>query len=459
METKETSKDYLQKLVDYKEFHTLEDTKNTFSLPSRYRLEQLLKLAKEQKIVPTRTNEENEEARTQEVIEALEKAGGNKTKAAQLLGIAISTFKSRLNKAISQGLFSNEDELELKARFLEQENSTLRTELKQFKNQTYALNDVRTKIFNLASTSPSIPNWLVNTNKLGHSAGIPSIFLSDFHWGEVVDPSQINNVNQYNLEIAKKRVQALVEKTIDLLDNHIVSDKYPGIVMPVGGDMFSGDIHEELSASNEEDMMVLFSDLFGVMSWVIEQFADHFGKIFIPWVAGNHSRTTKKVMAKGFNFTNFDFLLGLQLAKYFEKNKNVTFFIPNGSDAMFRIYNHTYLLTHGNQFRGGDGVIGAIGPVIRGDMRKRTRNNQIKMEYDTMLIGHFHQLMMLDRVIVNGSLKGYDEYAYTSNFPYEPPRQGLWITHPDLGITFSMPVLVDSVVEKEKPQSWVGWVE
>lgn len=30
----------------------------------------------------------------------------------------------------------------------------------------------------------------------------------------------------------------------------------------------------------------------------------------------------------------------------------------------------SYLLTHGDQFRGGDGVIGALGPIIRGDHKK-----------------------------------------------------------------------------------------
>lgn len=55
--------------------------------------------------------------------------------------------------------------------------------------------------------------------------------------------------------------------------------------------------------------------------------------------------------------------------------------------------------------------IRALGPIIRGDHKKRSRNSQIDLGYDTLLLGHWHQLIMLQRLIVNGSLKGYDEYA------------------------------------------------
>jgi hypothetical protein len=74
--------------------------------------------------------------------------------------------------------------------------------------------------------------------------------------------------------------------------------------------------------------------------------------------------------------------------------------------------------------------------------------------YDTLLLGHWHQLIQLQRLIVNGSLKGYDEYAASGNFGFEPPQQALWLTHSQRGITFSMPVHVE---ERKKPvvQEWV----
>lgn len=100
-------------------------------------------------------------------------------------------------------------------------------------------------------------------------------------------------------------------------------------------------------------------------------------------------------------------------------------------------------------------MIGALGPIIRGDHRKRSRNGQIDLSYDVMICGHWHQYMHLTRLIVNGSLKGYDEYAYTNNFGFEQPQQALWLTHPKHGITFRMPVYVDR--DKQAPKTaWVS---
>lgn len=58
--------------------------------------------------------------------------------------------------------------------------------------------------------------------------------------------------------------------------------------------------------------------------------------------------------------------------------------------------------------------------------------------------------------IVNGSLKGYDEYAYAGNFGFEEPKQALWLTHPERGITFQMPVFVEEKV-KANTDAWVSW--
>jgi len=69
-------------------------------------------------------------------------------------------------------------------------------------------------------------------------------------------------------------------------------------------------------------------------------------------------------------------------------------------------------------------------------------------------MGHWHQYIHHSRVIVNGSLKGYDEYAYSNNFGFERPQQALWLTHPSYGITYRMPVYSD----KHRPQHKTDWV-
>jgi hypothetical protein len=230
---------------------------------------------------------------------------------------------------------------------------------------------------------------------------------------------------------------------------------YPGIVVPLGGDMISGNIHDELTATNELNSMPAVLDLYGALISAVTHLAGTFGRVFLPCVTGNHGRDTMKIWGKDRHHTSFDWLLYCFLAKHFENDDRVTFFIPDGPDAYYKIYDHRYLLSHGDQFRGGDGMIGALGPIIRGDHKKRSRNAQIDMAYDTMILGHWHQYMQLARLIVNGSLKGYDEYAYNNNFGFEAPQQALWLTHPKYRITYRMPVYSDTTREAPKT-SWAS---
>jgi hypothetical protein len=393
-----------------------------------------------------------------EAVDAFNKTG-SETKAAELLGIKRACLQGRLKAARLENIIPSiplETQLPPEVA-LKDKVRTLEAQIASFNRDVLSENYVKSKILKLAEKKPSPPTWLIKPSSSKSAPGVPTLFASDWHWGENVDPNQVNNVNSYNMKIAHKRARKMIEVAIDLLNNHMVNPKYPGIVFALGGDMVSGDIHEELMATNDAEIMPVVIDLFGVLIWCIETLADRFGKVFVPCVGGNHGRNTHKIRNKGRNFTSFDWLTYQFLAKHFETDSRVSFHIPDGPDALYAIYNHKYLLTHGDQFRGGDGVIGALGPIIRGDHKKRSRNAQIDMEYDTMIIGHFHQLIQLERLIVNGSLKGYCEYAYSNNFGFEPPRQALWITHPYHGITFSMPVNVDVSFENSDKSEWVSW--
>lgn len=353
----------------------------------------------------------------------------------------------------------------LRETMLEDELKRLRAHTKALAERVLSDEMVSRHIFEIAHSKPTIPDWIVGgvPSQEDSVPGVPILFGSDWHWGEVVKPSEIGGVNEYNLEIARARLMRLIETTVDLLTNHMVNPQYPGIVFALGGDMVSGDIHEELSVTNDMPMMPVVLDLVDHLYIAIKRLKEVFGKVFLPCVAGNHGRNTHKVRAKEFNYNSFDWLIYKQLDRLFQEDPDVVFYIPDGTDALVNIAGHRYCFTHGNQFRSfGDSMIGALGPVVRGDHKKRGRNAQVGQEYDTLVLGHFHQLMQMKRVIMNGSLIGYNEYAYSNNFGYEPAQQALWLSHPRHGITFSMPVNVsDDISKKGKPlnQPWVAFHE
>lgn len=397
-------------------------------------------------------------AEMQSAVDALARAGGEAVSAAAAERIPESTLRNRLKRAAALGLKASAG--------IEDMNNPahVRMMLKRAEkaladNQREALGEEQIKraILQMKQAVDELkpPTWLVQARPGGKSPGVPLLFLSDLHWGEKVEPSQINGVNRYSVKIAHKRMQTLAEGAARLLSIISPSLDYPGIVIPLGGDMISGNIHDELTATNELNSMDSVLDLFSALVGFIGGMADRFGNVFCPCVTGNHGRDTHKIWNKDRHRTSFDWLLYCFLAKHFENDKRVSFFIPDGPDAYFRVFNHRYLLTHGDQFRGGDGMIGALGPIIRGDHKKRSRNAQIEMEYDTMMLGHWHQYIHLTRLVVNGSLKGYDEYAYNNNFGFEYPQQALWITHPKYGITFRSPVFVERE-ERAAKSEWVS---
>jgi hypothetical protein len=377
---------------------------------------------------------------------------GSAAAASRALGLAESTLKARLKDAARRGVTAKDKSPDLHKRIAQLEKDLKAASREQA--DTAAIKQlIGTAALGLDKLES--PAWVVKPSKAANSPGVPTLLLSDFHWGERVFPKQVNNVNEYTVAIARDRLRYCIETAVHLcriLDRDM---RYPGIVVPLGGDMVSGAIHEELRASNEIPTMPVVLDLVDNLVPAIRTLADTFGAVFLPCVSGNHGRDTLKIYAKGRNHTSFDWLLYQFLARALQADKRITFYIPEGSDAYYRVFDHKYLLTHGDQFRGGDGMIGALGPILRGDHKKRSRNAQVEMDYDTMVIGHWHQRIQLTRVIVNSCLKGYDEYAFTNNFPFEQPSQNLWITNPCYGITYDMPVYVDP---RHKPRSteWVS---
>lgn len=298
-----------------------------------------------------------------------------------------------------------------------------------------------------------LPKWVYKP-KTAAAPGVPKIMLSDLHWGENVRKSQVGGVNEYNVKIAQRRLRQVFETTIDLCRILSPSMDYPGIVCPLGGDMVSGNIHDELAATNDINTMPTVLDLYQHLVPGILMLADAFGHVFLPCVSGNHDRDTKKIWNKDRNHTSFGWLLYQFLALRFADDKRITFYIPDGSDALYRIYNTRYNLTHGDQFRGGDGIIGPLGPITRGEQKKNARASQVGQDYDVMEFGHFHTRLLSARLRGNGSLKGYDEYATANNFRFEPPSQNWTITHPDHGITFDAPVYCDHT--KKPKAKWVS---
>jgi hypothetical protein len=335
--------------------------------------------------------------------------------------------------------------------------SQLQAEVARLKEAEITADAIRDYLgtLKLETNKLNIPEWVVKPTVSSKAPGVPGLLLSDLHWGERVFKEQVNGVNEYDLAIARRRLRHVVERVPYLLKILDPDMRYPGIVVKLGGDMVGGNIHEELAATNEKGIMPTWLDLFKHLKSALLYLADVFGNVFVPCVSGNHDRDTKKTWNKDRNATSFGWLLYQMLADALQHDKRFTFYIPDSADALYRVYNTRMLLTHGDQFPASDSIIGPIGSLMRGTQKKQQRNSAVDQSFDILECGHWHQRITLSHLIVNNSLKGYDEYAAQHNFRFSRASQNLWTTHADLGVNWEMEVFADKA-PKGKDVPWVS---
>ena len=400
-----------------------------------------------------------------ECVEALRAVAEYKTlrAAAAALGIDRDTVRKRTGYAAERGLTAETAVLSAldKERIARQRAER---DLRSIQKDNETAERIRTEIYNLASRTPEPPAWLTKAAQPAGMRGMPIAMWSDWHYGEVVRPEEVGGLNEFNAEIATKRITKLVDTTIDLCRNHMGrgDTSYPGIVVCLGGDMLSGDIHEELFATNDRTTQQCINELTDLLASALERLADEFGRVFVPCVVGNHGRASRKPRMKGRVYTSHEWNIYCNLERHFRKDNRIQFMIPEGSDAYFKVYGHRFLLTHGDSLgvKGGDGIIGCIGPITRGAMKVGRSEAAVGRDIDTLIIGHWHTYINTPGIIVNGALKGYDEYARLAiRASYGPPIQALWFVHPEHGITAAWPVYLDKNRSAQTSSKWLEWQE
>lgn len=334
----------------------------------------------------------------------------------------------------------------------------LKAMVEQHQKDEVTAERIREGLLELTAHQPSAPPWL-NDRRVGdYHHGIPALMLSDLHFGEKVYPEQIFNCNEYDSNIAEARVKRVVDKAILLTSSVLHEPRFPGMVLILAGDNINGLLHEELVLGSDNPIMGQVLHVADVLHATILKLVKHYGKIYVVGVGGNHGRNTRKPWAKFYAETNFDWIIYQMLERYLMPlvlQGKVVFLTPAARDVTFKIAGRPMRLTHGDQFRGGDGIIGPLGPITRGDKKKRSMAMSLpgtSEQYMTLLMGHFHWLHMTPYLIINGSTKGYDEYALSNNFAYEPPQQALFLTHEKYGINHYMPVLADEPADVKMPE-------
>jgi len=288
-----------------------------------------------------------------------------------------------------------------------------------------------------------VPTWLKPKKSGKEHHATPVLMLSDLHLDERVDPLEMDGLNEYDREIAEARLRKVVNGTVKLAKEYVGGLTLDGIVVPLLGDIITGDIHDELARTNEAPVPATIVHWVPRLASALTHLADEFGRVFVPTVDGNHDRTYKRTPAKKRAESSNAWVIYNWLADTLRDDPRITFSISTSPEQVIEVYDTRFLLAHGDAFRSSGGVGGLYPSLLKWLLRKHALYSATRNDFDYALIGHWHQLLWGSDFVVNGSLKGYDEYARHGGFGFERPQQALFFVTPENGVVQRLPVFAD----------------
>ncbi|CAB4202059.1 hypothetical protein UFOVP1360_44 [uncultured Caudovirales phage] len=289
-----------------------------------------------------------------------------------------------------------------------------------------------------------VPKWLAapkGKQRQHHATAL--LQLSDLHLDEVVDLDAMAGMNAYDRDIATKRLERIVEGVVKLSTTYVGGVVFDGIVVALNGDILSGMIHEELAYTNEAPTPASIAHWVPLLASALDYLADHFGAVLVVCTDGNHDRTYRKIPAKQRAESSYAWIVYNWLADLCRPDDRISFKLTTAESQVYDIYSTTFHQVHGDGFRSAGGVGGIYPSMLKYIARMDQLWAQQGTHIDCHLFGHWHQYLTGPNFIVNGSLKGYDEYAKRSGFGFEKARQALAIITPERGIVQQMPVYAD----------------
>lgn len=264
--------------------------------------------------------------------------------------------------------------------------------------------------------------------------------FSDAHIEETVNPQAVMGLNEYNVDIAKQRIQNYFSNLVHCLNRDEVSH----LIFASLGDTISGYIHEELAQTNEltplEATYLAQCLIYNGLKFICEK--SNVQDIYFIGIIGNHSRVTKKIQhANGYKMS-YEWLMYQNIKRECEAaGLPITFNLPESEMAVVNTQdNRRFLFIHGFQIKSsGSGTVCGIYPAL----------NRLCMKWDKIFhqdkiyLGHFHSCVSIPNAMVNGSIIGYNSFALTNGFGYERPAQQYEVYDTKIGLLLTRQIYCD----------------
>jgi hypothetical protein len=279
------------------------------------------------------------------------------------------------------------------------------------------------------------PKIVFNTSI--NNQATPIIQFSDWHVEERIERSTTHGKNEFNPDIAAKRVDTLTLNTLKNIKKERQDVKINEIVICLGGDFINNFLHEhdvQMNFMHPIEAAIFAKTLLYKSLSTLAKNGD-FKRIVVLCIRGNHGRLTKKMQSSNDYKMNLEAIIYYMLKQ--ELNDSVfEWHIPESQIGYVNVYGKVIRAFHGHEikFQGGVGdlTIPANKFIMKQDKTEKA---------DWNLMHHYHSFWTPTRnTSLNGSLCGWNSYALSLGLPYEPALQTFHLLDAKRGFTVRTPI-------------------
>jgi len=266
----------------------------------------------------------------------------------------------------------------------------------------------------------------------GESESAAVVLWSDWHNEELVDPSKVNGLNNFNLEIFHNRATRLFQGTQRLWYLLNKDTKISTMVVGLLGDFISGNLHGDQQESNQLGPTMAIENASKEIITGLKFLLEHtdIKEFVVVCKSGNHGRFTIKQRHNTESENSLEYLMYCNLSRLFENEPRVKFVVEKGYLSHVVLFdNYTIRFHHGHDIKYAGGVGGIYIPTLKkiGAWNRSCIPGIPPVALDCF--GHFHQYIDADNFVANGSLIGYNPYSIAIGAPFQAPQQAMFLVN------------------------------
>lgn len=317
--------------------------------------------------------------------------------------------------------------------FLRSANKELENRIKSLSMALGSQRELADQVCSSVLAASPFPRYEPPKVKGSHKPVVAVIKFSDWHIGEIISKAETEGFGEFNWNIARTRLFGILDSFVKWVITMRNGYQIDECVVFGEGDYISGDIHRELSVTNEFPTPVQTARAGLLFGEAVSFLASHFNKVTVYQVGSdNHGRLNPKPQFKQKFENSFSYLVHVISSTYLEKHKNVTVVAAQGMKYLATVAGWKFLIEHGDTIKSWMGI--PYYGIERGRAREATRRMGTENNFHFQSIAHWHVPGFVSgNILINGSLSGTTEFDHGCGRHAEP-SQVAFLVSPSHGV-------------------------